>query len=100
MARTDSPALRRFRKNRGALVGAVIVAITIVLSVFAPLFAPHDPDMPFKSRTLTTRGVPIGPDRAFPLGADPLRREPFGTDALGTDPLETAGLLGRARALL
>ncbi len=74
MARTDSPALRRFRKNRGALVGAVIVAITIVLSVFAPLFAPHDPDMPFKSRTLTTRGVPIGPDRAFPLGADPLGR--------------------------
>lgn len=74
MARSTSPAYDRFRKSRGAMAGAVIVALTLVLSMFAPWIAPNDPDTPFKSRTLTTRGVPIGPDRQFPLGADPLGR--------------------------
>jgi peptide/nickel transport system permease protein len=74
MALADSRAWRRFRKNRSALVGAVIVAFVVLVSLFAPVLAPHDPNVPFKSRTLTTRGVPIGPEREFPLGADSLGR--------------------------
>src|SRR4051812_21071774 len=67
-------AMRRFRKHRGGITGAVIVILAMVLSVFAPVLAPHEPNTTFKNRTLTTRGVPIGPDREFPLGADSLGR--------------------------
>jgi len=74
MKLSESRAYRRFRKNRGATVGAAIVATVVVLAILAPLLAPHDPDMPFKARTLTTVGVPIGPDRTFPLGADTVGR--------------------------
>lgn len=74
MALVDSRAYRRFRNNRGAVAGAFIVATVVLASLFAPVLAPHDPNVPFKHRTLTDRGVPIGPDREFPLGADTLGR--------------------------
>lgn len=74
MALTDSRAYKRFRKNRGAMVGAVIVVIAVVLSLFAPLLAPHDPNVPYGAVTLTQQGVPIGPTRQFPLGADMIGR--------------------------
>lgn len=74
MALSDSRALRRFCKNRGAVAGALIVVTAIFLALFAPLLAPHDPNQQFKARTLTMQGVPIGPDPEFPLGADSLGR--------------------------
>lgn len=70
----DPRAIARFRRNRGAFAGLFIVALAVFLSALAPLLAPHDPDTPFKSRTLTTQGVPIGPTREFPLGADAVGR--------------------------
>jgi len=74
LAPTDGRAWRRFKRNKGALVGAITVLVIALLSLFAPLIAPHDPNTPFKDRTLTTAGVPIGPQADFPLGADPLGR--------------------------
>lgn len=74
MSLVDPRAALRFRRNRGALVGLFIVVLMVALSALAPLLAPHDPDTPFKSRTLTTQGVPIGPTREFPLGADTVGR--------------------------
>src|SRR5258706_11618268 len=74
LALGEARALRRFRKHRGGLAGACIVLVAVFLSAFAPLVAPHEPNQTFKNRTLTTRGVPIGPDREFPLGADSLGR--------------------------
>ncbi len=70
----DPRAIARFRRNRGAFAGLFIVLGAVVLSALAPWLAPHDPDTPFKSRTLTTQGVPIGPTREFPLGADAVGR--------------------------
>lgn len=74
MVLLDPRAAARFRRNRGALVGLVIVAVVIVLSALAPWLSPHDPNTPFKSRTLTSTGVPVGPSRDFPLGADAVGR--------------------------
>jgi peptide/nickel transport system permease protein len=90
MALTDSRAFKRFRKNRGAMIGAFIVATALLLSLLAPWIAPHDPNVPYGARTLTTQGVPIGASlsrcepphagetavacRQFPLGADSLGR--------------------------
>lgn len=71
---TDGRAWRRFKRNKGAVVGAITVLVIALLALFAPAFAPHDPNTPFKDRTLTGAGIPIGPSREFPLGADPLGR--------------------------
>ncbi|MDP3277793.1 MAG: ABC transporter permease [Deltaproteobacteria bacterium] len=73
-ATNSSRAWLRFKRNRGALVGLVLVCVVALLALLAPALAPHPPDVPYKSRTLTSRGVPIGPERAFPLGADSLGR--------------------------
>lgn len=70
----DGRAWKRFKRNRGAIVGAIVVIVIAFTALFAPLLAPHDPDTPFKERTLSNAGIPIGPDRQFPLGADPLGR--------------------------
>nr|MBK7070085.1 hypothetical protein [Deltaproteobacteria bacterium] len=67
-------AVARFRRNRGARFGLILVVLAMAAALFAPLLSPHDPDMPFKSRTLTTRGVPIGRRGSFPLGADVVGR--------------------------
>ncbi len=74
MALLDPRAGQRFRRNRGALLGGVIVAFAVLIAVFAPFLAPHDPDHPFRNRTLTTQGVPVGPSRDFPFGADSVGR--------------------------
>lgn len=34
---------RRFRKNKGAVIGLLIIFFTIILAVFAPQIAPYDP---------------------------------------------------------
>ncbi len=70
----DPRAVARFRRNRGARVGLMLVFLALAAAVFAPLLAPHDPNLPFKNRTLTTQGVPIGPTWEFPLGADVVGR--------------------------
>jgi peptide/nickel transport system permease protein len=75
MAWTDPRALQRFKRNRGALAGAALVLTALVLSLLAPWLAPHDPNTPFKNQTLTAEGVPIGPTRSFPLGADTVGRD-------------------------
>jgi len=74
MALVDPRAVARFRRNRGALLGGLLVAVVMILSLAAPLLAPHDPNLPFKQRTLTAQGIPVGPTREFPLGADTVGR--------------------------
>lgn len=70
----DPRAVARFRRNGGAWVGLFLVLIAVAAAALAPVLAPHDPNLPYKSRTLTSRGVPIGPTREFPLGADAVGR--------------------------
>jgi peptide/nickel transport system permease protein len=63
----DSPtrqAIRRFRRNRAALVGCVVVGLMIVIAAFAPVFASADPN-------------------AIDLAA--IRRAPSFSHVLGTD---------------
>jgi len=64
-------ALRRFRRNRLAVFGAVVITTMAVLSLLAPLIAPYDP---------------LRPDvRAF--GKPPSLAHLFGTDGAGRDVL-------------
>lgn len=67
--RSESPwqvALRRLRRNRGAMAGLFLVITLAAVAVFANLLAPHDP-------------IKIIPDAAL--------RPPGGKNVLGTDPL-------------
>lgn len=67
--RSESPwhvALRRLRRNRGAMAGLFLVITLAAVAVFANLLAPHDP-------------IKINPDAAL--------RAPGGKNVLGTDPL-------------
>ncbi len=74
MAWSDTRGWRRFKRNRGALVGAGIVTLVVVAAILAPWIAPHPPNETYRSLTLTRLGVPIGPTRQFPLGADTVGR--------------------------
>ena len=79
----NSDFARRFRRNKGALIGLVVLAVIAALALVAPLLAAHDPwamvDRPF-----------LAPFEAPGL--------PLGSDALGRDI--AAGLIHGARVSL
>lgn len=63
--------LRRLRKNRSAVFGAILFGIIVIICVFAPVFAPYGPnDLDLSN-----------------VNASPCLAHPFGTDALGRDCL-------------
>ncbi|MER5628408.1 dipeptide/oligopeptide/nickel ABC transporter permease/ATP-binding protein [Streptosporangium sp. NPDC002544] len=63
-------ALRRFGRNRAAMLGLAWVVIIVVVSAFAPLIASHDP--------AAQDAVPFeGPSFAHYLGTDDLGRDVF-----------------------
>ncbi|HET9224606.1 MAG TPA: ABC transporter permease, partial [Roseiflexaceae bacterium] len=78
--RTQTPlgaVLRRFGRNRLALVGAVILALNIVSALAAPLLAPYDPLEQQLDQLLQpeSRAHPMGTDE---LGRDELSRVIYG----------------------
>ncbi|MFN8590077.1 MAG: ABC transporter permease [Thermomicrobiales bacterium] len=62
-------ALRRLRKNPGAVIGAIVLLIMILLAVFAPVIAPYDP---------------IAQDSTA-IRAAPSAKHLFGADTYGRD---------------
>ena len=80
--RTETPLgifLRRFVKNKLAVVGAVIIGIMVLLAIFAPLIAPYDPvldqDLAHVLESESTAHL-MGTDD---LGRDVLSRIIYGT---------------------
>jgi ABC-type dipeptide/oligopeptide/nickel transport system permease subunit len=73
----DPRALRRFRKNKGAVAGAALVLAVVVIGFFGPLLAPHDPDAQFTDTLLLRDGTPVGPGQraGYVLGADRIGRD-------------------------
>jgi peptide/nickel transport system permease protein len=68
-----SDALRRLRRNPGAIVGAVLVAIFVLVALAAPLLAPHDPRA--QDLSLIVKGCCPGPSVHHLLGVDDLGRD-------------------------
>ncbi len=63
-------ALRRFRRNRAAMIGLAWLAVMVLCAVFAPVIATHDP--------AAQGGEPFqGPSGAYLLGTDDLGRDVF-----------------------
>ncbi|ACO47593.1 ABC transporter permease [Deinococcus deserti] len=89
-----SKPVRRFLKNKLAVVGAVILLIFSVLAVFAPVVAPADPSQIFFS---DLRAAPGG---IHPFGADELGRDIFSRVVYGARVSLSAGLVSVTLALV
>jgi peptide/nickel transport system permease protein len=63
-------ALRRLRRDRVAMVGAIFLVLVALVSLLAPVLAPHDPIETNLSMRLVPPGTP-----GYPLGADELGRD-------------------------
>ena len=75
----DSRAFRRFRRNKGALLGLVLVLLVTFLGLAGPWLAPFDPAAQFTDELIQANGLPVGP------GVAPGHR--LGGDSLGRDEL-------------
>lgn len=73
----DARARARFASNRSAVLGAALVGALVAFSLFGPLVARHDPFESDFARGVSADGMPVGPGRLFPLGADRLFRDVF-----------------------
>jgi ABC-type dipeptide/oligopeptide/nickel transport system permease subunit len=73
----DSRAFRRFRRNKGALVGLFLVIAVTALGLLGPWLAPYDPVEQFTDRLLLPNGLPAGPgvEPGHWLGGDILARD-------------------------
>lgn len=71
----DRRALDRFRRNRGALVGALLVLLVVGFSVFAPLLSTHHPNVPDFELGRGPYGTPGPPTRVHWLGTDTIFRD-------------------------
>lgn len=74
MALLDPRARQRLRAHRGATVGLALIAAVALLALLAPWLAPHAPDAIAGSLLQGADGLPIGPTRDLPLGADAIGR--------------------------
>ncbi len=95
----DPRALQRFRKNRGALLGAGLVCLVMATALFGPLLAPRAPDEQFAAG-LGANGIPRSPDSTFLLGADSLGRDELSRLLHGGAVSMQVALCGTSLALL
>src|SRR5882672_4000345 len=96
----DPRALRRFRKNRGALIGAGIVVVLLLFALFAPSFVGEDP---FASDFVHGRldvGTPAPPSLRHWLGTDMLYRDQLARLAFGARLSLEIGFAASALSLL
>ncbi len=75
-------ALRRLKRNPGALLGLAVVAVFIIVAIFAPLIAPHQPND--QNLALVGSGCCPGPSWGHLMGVDDLGRDEFSRVAYGT----------------
>jgi ABC-type dipeptide/oligopeptide/nickel transport system permease subunit len=73
----NSRAFRRFRRNKGALLGLVLVLLVTFLGLAGPWLAPFDPAEQFTDTLIQANGLPVGPGvvSGHRLGGDSLGRD-------------------------
>ena len=96
---------RRFRRDKGAVVGLILVGVIVLLALLAPVLAPYDPTEQF-SAGLTLEGQPIpstliaGGTTQFILGTDQNGRDLLSRVLYGARVSLTVGVLANMVALL
>jgi ABC-type dipeptide/oligopeptide/nickel transport system permease subunit len=71
----DPRAFRRFRQNRGALIGLGIVLLLVLFAIAGPLLSGHDPNLSDFERGRDASGRAISASWEHLLGVDPLYRD-------------------------
>lgn len=79
----DPRAWRRFRRNRGAVVGLVVVAIIVVFALVGPILSGQDPNVPDFDHGRARFGIPAGPNSFHWLGTDSIFRDELARLAAG-----------------
>jgi len=90
-----SPAVRRFRRNRTAMLGLAMVSSLILVALAAPLLAPADPLESELQKSLTLPGMD-----GFLLGSDELGRDLWSRVVYGSRISLTLGLISVGIGLL
>jgi ABC-type dipeptide/oligopeptide/nickel transport system permease subunit len=81
----DAGARARFARSRSAWIGAGVVAALVLFAAAGPLVASHGPyESDFAHGVTPGTGLPVGPCRGFPLGADRIFRDVLARLAAGT----------------
>ncbi|GHD05067.1 ABC transporter permease [Tianweitania populi] len=92
--RLGSSAVRKFVKNRAAVLGAILVGFFVLIAIFAPVIATEDP---FKTSFTAVRKAPSA---AHWLGTDELGRDLFARITYGARTSLLAGGVSVLIALL
>lgn len=85
--------LRKFMRNRLALIGLVVLSVVILAAIFAPLLAPYNPD----KQALLNKLAP--PSKQYALGTDNLGRDTLSRLLYGSRVSLTVGFLSMAGSL-
>jgi len=96
----DPRALNRFRKNRGALIGAGIVVLLVLFALFAPRFVGEDPFVSDFVYGRLDAGTPAPPSLRHWLGTDMLYRDQLARLAFGARLSLEIGFAASALSLL
>lgn len=98
----NSPAMRRFFRNKMAILGLVIIVVLVLVAIFAPLIAPVPP----AAQDLRSRLQPPSAEHLFgtdEYGRSVLSRIVYGARVsllTGTLPVLVAGVIGTLLGLL
>ena len=75
MARSDSRALVRFRRNKGAVFGLALVSALVIFAIVFPWVSGQSPFEPDFEHGRAQFGIPTGPSRLHLLGTDTIFRD-------------------------
>jgi ABC-type dipeptide/oligopeptide/nickel transport system permease subunit len=96
----DPRALRRFRSNRGALVGTGIVLLLVLVAALAPAVLGLDPMTSDFDAGQGAEGAPVGPSAAHWLGTDTVYRDQLARLVYGARLSLVIGVAASALSLL
>jgi ABC-type dipeptide/oligopeptide/nickel transport system permease subunit len=71
-------AWRRLRKDKVSMICLCFIIFLILVAIFAPLLVKltgHPPNVEYSNTAVSINDIPVGPSRAFLLGADDLGRD-------------------------
>jgi ABC-type dipeptide/oligopeptide/nickel transport system permease subunit len=93
---TGGRGAARFRRNRGAVIGAWLIGALLLFAVIAPLASSHAPNASDFAAGIDPGGLPVGPTAAHPLGTDALFRDELSRLSHGARLSLTIALLATA----